>query len=49
MNKKNIFHFNPPIILFLIISTIILLTYSLAYDKALEPIKYFSCTCRCFR
>ena len=42
MNKKNIFHFKPTIILLLIISTIILLVYSLAYDKALDFIKYFS-------
>lgn len=42
MNKKNMFHFKPITIILLIISTIILLVYSLAYNKALEPIKYFS-------
>ena len=42
MHKKNIFHFKPITIILLIISTIILLIYSLANDKALDPIKYFS-------
>ena len=42
MNKKNKFHFKPITIVLLIISTIVLLIYSLAYDKALDPIKYFS-------
>ena len=42
MNKKNKFYFRPITIVLLIISTIILLVYSLSYDKALNPIKYFS-------
>ena len=36
------FQFKPITILFFVISTIILLIYSLGYKNALEPIKYFS-------
>ncbi len=42
MNRNNMFHFKPITILFFVISTIILLIYSLGYKDALEPIKYFS-------
>lgn len=42
MNKNNMFQFKPITILFFVISTIILLIYSLGYENALEPIKYFS-------
>lgn len=40
--NKNLFHYKCSTILFLIISTILLLIYSLGYDDSFEPINYFS-------
>ena len=42
MSKKKLSNYKVNVIIFLTISTIFLLIYSLGYEKALEPIKYFS-------